>query len=200
MAIIVPAKKPIPGKIKEPVATPAISPSVETPINPRTTKLNKNNNNNFSGTIENFKADFNAFSKSIFINIYCITSYINIGDFMENVNVQYSGFSEDLIDEFTRTQIEKLVERSTTKIGNVVKIHNFLIHLKRHKESGKRKKYSLSVKISTDGGIFTANKFGFDLVIVADKLFHAIEKEVISAIRRKEALELGIKRKSKQRF
>ncbi len=117
----------------------------------------------------------------------------------EGVYIQIIGLENELIGDFAVAQINRMIGESVEKITRMVKIHHFYLHFKTHKKLGKKVKYSIAAKLSTNKGTFSAYKFGLDIVNVANQFFDALERGVIEKEKRSRDKMLKAQRRAKNR-
>lgn len=113
--------------------------------------------------------------------------------------IQITGLDNELINDFAVAQINKMIEDSVEKVSRLLKIHNFAIHFKTYKKIGKKVKYSITAKLSTNKGMFTAHKFSLDAINAANQLFDAIEREVVEKEKRYKDKILKAQRRAKDK-
>lgn len=116
----------------------------------------------------------------------------------EGVYVQVSGSNDLEISDFEKTEISKLIEDTVQKLGEIEKINFLTLHIKSYHETGKKIKYSLRSRVSTDSGLFTTKSWGWDIIDVCSNLLKDLERIVIKKLRKKKDVMIGKLRRSKE--
>jgi ribosome-associated translation inhibitor RaiA len=103
---------------------------------------------------------------------------------MDPINV--TGIKE--LNDIEKQAVNKMANEYYTKIQRLVSnAVSLLIHVKVYKKEGKRKKYSLKLKVVAPTRIFESNSHEWDLNKALHQLFDAMIKELKKAFSRKES-------------
>lgn len=95
----------------------------------------------------------------------------------EKLYIQISGLeSIQMLDDFQKSEIHDMIDRTIRKISNISKPLNFTIHAKAYHTEGNRTKYTFRCKFSTNNGIIFAKKMGWDPIDTVSTLMGEIEK------------------------
>ncbi len=91
------------------------------------------------------------------------------------VNVRVSGFQEE--DIFTREGVYTEIEKTIKKLACMVNIADFKLNLKKYKEEGKGKKYSIKIMIISNRGLFHADDYEWSIFKAVEKALKKLETE-----------------------
>lgn len=114
------------------------------------------------------------------------------------VYVQISGLNELQISSFEKTEVNRLIEDTVQKLGEIEKINFLALHVKSYHEKGRKIKYSLRSRVSTDSGLFTTKAWGWDLIDVCSNLLKDMERIVIKEERKKKDVMINRLRRTKE--
>jgi CBS domain-containing protein len=96
---------------------------------------------------------------------------------VEGVHITVSGIHEE--DNFIKSAVNGEIERSVKKLGKIVPLSYFVMHVRKYSKEGKRIKYSVHARLITDRGNFFAQDYAWDLAEATKGVMNKIEKEVI---------------------
>ena len=98
-------------------------------------------------------------------------------DIFDGVNVTVSGVHEE--DEITRSIVNDEISRALKKLGKMLLINSFEMHVRKYHKTGDRAKYSVQAKLMTGHSDFFADDYAWDLSKAAKGVLDKIENEVI---------------------
>ena len=98
-------------------------------------------------------------------------------DIFGGINVTVSGIHEE--DEMSRTILYDEIARTLKKLGKMLGLNSFVMHVRKYHETGDRAKYSIQAKLLTTGGDFFSDDFAWDLSKAAKGVLEKLEHEVI---------------------
>ena len=104
------------------------------------------------------------------------------------VNVRISGQQKE--DDFIKSVVDEQLRNEIRKLGKLLPINSMNLHIDRHREAGKRVKYSVKGKLMTEMGMFFANDHAWDLTQATRGVLSKLEKEVIKKIDKKRLYHL----------
>jgi ribosome-associated translation inhibitor RaiA len=95
----------------------------------------------------------------------------------KGIYVQISNLGE--IDAFTNAKIEKKIAEFVQKIGRMMDLQSFVIHVERHEKQGKKIKYSIRTRFLTPIGLFVSRSWGWNLATVFQDAIDNLEREIL---------------------
>ncbi|UCD03004.1 MAG: hypothetical protein JSV63_04465 [Candidatus Aenigmatarchaeota archaeon] len=95
---------------------------------------------------------------------------------VEGIDFRVSGIQEE--DPFVRDAVYSVVVDSVKKLTKMLPVSHFSMHIKMHKEGGKRTKYSTHASIRTDVGEFFAKDHDWDIMKATKLVLGKLEREV----------------------
>lgn len=96
---------------------------------------------------------------------------------VEGVKVTVSGIHEE--DGFIRSIVYGEIEQEISKLGRMVPISQFVMHVRKYHKDGKRVKYSVQARLLTEDGDFFADDYAWDLTKATKGVLGKMEREVI---------------------
>ena len=99
------------------------------------------------------------------------------GAVTEGVYVTVNGISEE--DDFIKSWIDGEVRNHVRKINKIVPVQYFVINVKKHKEDGKRTKYSVRSRIMTQKGPYFSHDFNWDITKAFGGMLLKLEKALM---------------------
>ena len=82
-------------------------------------------------------------------------------------------------DNFTKKFIDEDLRAEVQKLGKIIRIHHMDIHIERHRKEGKRTKYTVRSKLSTQAGQFFSEDYAWDLTKAMRGVLEKLEREII---------------------
>jgi len=108
---------------------------------------------------------------------------------IEGVYVRISGLQEE--DTFIKSVVDEEIRNEIRKLGKVIPIDYMVLHVKKHKKTGDRQKYSVKGRLITERGYFFASDYGWDITKVIREILHKFEKEIIKKKEKSEVYRRG---------
>jgi len=99
------------------------------------------------------------------------------GNAVEGVHVTISGMHEE--DNFVKSLVNEEIERELKKLGKIMQISHFVMHLRKYHEAGRTVKYSVHARLFTPGANFFAEDYAWDLTKATKGVLSKLEKELI---------------------
>jgi len=94
----------------------------------------------------------------------------------EGVYVTISGIRDE--DSWVKRVLDKEITNSVRRIGRLTKINYMVFHVDKHRETGKRTKYSVKARVSTSSGRFFAQSYEWDLPGALRGTLDKLEREI----------------------
>ncbi len=108
---------------------------------------------------------------------------------VEGIYVRISGLQEE--DTFIKTVVDEEIRNEIRKLGKIIPIDNMVLHVKKHKKTGDRQKYSVKSRLITEKGYFFASDYGWDITKVIRGILQKFEKEIIKKKEKSEVYRRG---------
>lgn len=99
-----------------------------------------------------------------------------IGKSLETVYTRVSGLDEE--DNFVKAKIDEMIENSVSKLLKLLSITYVAIHVETHRKGGKRTKYSVQGRFSTEKGNFFASDVEWEPTKAVKMFLEKIEREI----------------------
>ena len=116
-----------------------------------------------------------------------IIQYIATLKKQEQARINISGLeSLKTINEFEKTEIYRIVERTIKKISNISEPRNFAIHAKAYNQEGNKTNYTFRCKFSTNTGPVFAKNQGWDPIDTISTLMDEAEKICIKKSKKRK--------------
>jgi CBS domain-containing protein len=108
---------------------------------------------------------------------------------IEGVYVRISGLQKE--DTFIKSVVDEEIRNEIRKLGKIIPIDNMILHVKKHKKTGNRQKYSVKGRLITENGYFFAADYGWDVTKVTRGILQKFEKEIIKKKEKSEIYRRG---------
>ena len=99
------------------------------------------------------------------------------GAVTEGVYVTVNGITEE--DDFIKSWIDGEIRNHVKKINKITPIQYFVVNVKKHKDDGKRTKYSIRSRIMTAKGPYFSHDFDWDITKAFSGMLLKLEKGII---------------------
>jgi hypothetical protein len=96
---------------------------------------------------------------------------------IDGVNVTISGIHEE--DEFVRLKLNEEIVHTISKLGKMIPIDSFVMHVRKYHKTGNRIKYSVQTRLITEKGEFFSDDYAWELTKAAKGTLEKLESEVI---------------------
>lgn len=96
---------------------------------------------------------------------------------IEGVRVTVSGIQEE--DNFVKSIVDEEIEHTVKKLGKIMPLSYFVMHIRKYHKTGRRVKYSVHARLITGKGDFFAEDHEWDLTKATKGVLAKIEKEVL---------------------
>ncbi len=97
-------------------------------------------------------------------------------DIFDGVNVTVSGIHDE--DEFMRSKVNEEISHAVKKLGSIVPLSGFVMHVRKYHETGNKKKYSVQARLVTEEGNFFSDDYAWDLTKAVKGALDKLEREV----------------------
>lgn len=94
----------------------------------------------------------------------------------EGVYVTVSGIRDE--DVFTKEVLDKEITNAVRRMVRLTRINYMVFHVDRHRETGKRVKYSVKARVSAGNGRFFAQAYEWDLAKAMRMVLDKLEREI----------------------
>lgn len=105
--------------------------------------------------------------------------------------IEYKGLRK--LTSFEISKVKSIADNFFTKIDRKIKNSNLILDIKKHKEAGKRAKYSIHARLEAPNVILAAKQFGWDINLALNKTLENMRNEM-----KKKFKTEGIKRRSRE--
>jgi CBS domain-containing protein/ribosome-associated translation inhibitor RaiA len=102
----------------------------------------------------------------------------------EGVYVRISGLQEE--DRFIKSVVDEEIRNEVKKLGKIFHISRMVLHVKKHKETGDRRKFSVKGRLITEYGYFFADDYGWDVTKAIKGILQKFEREILKKKERAE--------------
>lgn len=93
------------------------------------------------------------------------------------MNVSVSGHHKE--DPLSHMIIDKQVRNELERLNRLLPVQDIQVHIDRYKETGKRVKYSIKLRLMTDKGLFFSHDHAWDLAKALSGALKKLEREVV---------------------
>jgi ribosome-associated translation inhibitor RaiA len=100
------------------------------------------------------------------------------------MQIEISGIHEE--DDFIKSKLNEEIGHTIDKLGKMLNITSFVMHVKKYHETGNKKKYSIQARLLTDDGDFFADDFAWELTKAAKGVLQKLETEVIRKVEKEK--------------
>ncbi len=94
----------------------------------------------------------------------------------DGLQIRVAGLQEE--DVFIRDGIYNEAEGTLKKLASIMTVSDFTLNVKKHHDTGKRKKYSVRIRVLSDKGSFRADDYEWDIFKAVKKTLEKLEREV----------------------
>ena len=108
-----------------------------------------------------------------------------VGKERKGIYVNITGMQEE--DAFLKSVVDEEISNSMSKLAKILPLQWLAVHVDRHFEQGRRRKYSVRCRLITGKGLFVADSKEWDLTKAFKQALSRLERE---AIRRKERKQI----------
>lgn len=123
-------------------------------------------------------------NKGKFMGMFTVKDIIKLmGRSMKTVYVRVSGLQEE--DKFIKSVIDDMINNSLEKLLKVIPVNYLSINVEKHRESGRRTKYSVQGRLVTGKGKFYASDYEWDVTKAMKSFLEKIEKGVRKTLEKK---------------